>query len=122
MPVRDTAKISLFLGSGQAGPPATPPTPPTGTPGASPWPSPLLEAHNPVRTLYRSHGRGDPAKNRMIDAIIMRSGGGEPSSMSTIATRLDAARRDLLDLGLRNTLLNYRPLRSRGVEVVDESP
>src|ERR1035441_4686081 len=35
---------------------------------------------------------------------------------------LEIARRDLLDLGLRNTLLNYRPLRSKGIEVVDEKP
>ncbi len=35
---------------------------------------------------------------------------------------LEIARRDLLDLGLRNTLLNYRPLRSKGVEVIDEKP
>src|ERR1017187_1465898 len=35
---------------------------------------------------------------------------------------LEIARRDLLDLGLRNTLLNYRPLRSKGVEVIDETP
>ena len=31
---------------------------------------------------------------------------------------LDVARRDLLDLGLRNPLLNYRPLKARGVEVI----
>src|ERR1035437_10278146 len=35
---------------------------------------------------------------------------------------LEIARRDLLDLGLRNTLLNYRPLRSKGIEVIDEKP
>src|ERR1700728_4887811 len=35
---------------------------------------------------------------------------------------LEIARRDLLDLGLRNTLLNYRLLRSKGVEVIDEKP
>jgi hypothetical protein len=35
---------------------------------------------------------------------------------------LESVRRDLLDLGLRNTLLNYRPLRSKGVDVIDEDP
>jgi Protein of unknown function (DUF4011) len=35
---------------------------------------------------------------------------------------LEIARRGLLDLGLRNTLLNYRPVRAKGVEVVDENP
>jgi very-short-patch-repair endonuclease len=37
---------------------------------------------------------------------------------SSIAERLTASRRDLLDLGLRNTLLNYRLPRSRGAQVV----
>src|SRR5258708_955266 len=37
----------------------------------------------------------------------------------SIAERLDAARRDLLDLGLRNTLLNYQLRKSRGVQVID---
>jgi very-short-patch-repair endonuclease len=35
-----------------------------------------------------------------------------------LATRLDQARKDLLDLGLRNSLLNYKAPKSRGVEVV----
>jgi Protein of unknown function (DUF4011) len=39
-----------------------------------------------------------------------------------VQIRLDAARKDLLDLGLRNSLLNYRLLRARGVEVIDELP
>jgi hypothetical protein len=38
-----------------------------------------------------------------------------------VAARLDADRRALLDLSLRNPLLNYRP-RARGLEVVGESP
>ena len=41
---------------------------------------------------------------------------------SVIRDGLEAARRDLLDLGLRNPLLNYRLLRTRGLEVVDELP
>jgi very-short-patch-repair endonuclease len=39
-----------------------------------------------------------------------------------LVTRLHVARQDLLDLGLRNSLLKYRPLRARSVEVVGESP
>lgn len=35
-----------------------------------------------------------------------------------IGLRLDKARKDLLDLGLRNSLLNYRPPKTRGVEIV----
>lgn len=38
----------------------------------------------------------------------------------SIRSQLEAARRELLDLGLRNPLLNYRLLRARGVVVVDE--
>src|SRR6185369_101573 len=41
---------------------------------------------------------------------------------ANLTRTLDVARRDLLDLGLRNTLLNYRVLRTRGVEVIDEKP
>src|SRR5437868_2626499 len=40
---------------------------------------------------------------------------------AAIARRLDADRRALLDLSLRNPLLNYRP-RRRGLEVVGEVP
>jgi len=47
------------------------------------------------------------------------AGGGSPG---TVEARLDLARRDLLDLGLRNPLINFRLLKSRGVEVVDELP
>lgn len=36
--------------------------------------------------------------------------------------KLEASRRELLDLTLRNALLNYRVLKSRGVEVVDGDP
>ena len=41
---------------------------------------------------------------------------------SSIHTKLDEARGELLDLSLRNTLINYKPLKTRGVEVVGESP
>lgn len=36
---------------------------------------------------------------------------------STIRTRLDISRKELLELGLRNTLLNYRLTKARGVDV-----
>ena len=41
---------------------------------------------------------------------------------NSLTQTLDVARRELLDLGLRNPLLNYRPLKTRGVEVIDEKP
>ena len=37
---------------------------------------------------------------------------------NSLTQTLDVARRALLDLGLRNPLLNYRPLKARGVEVL----
>jgi hypothetical protein len=42
--------------------------------------------------------------------------------MITIQNRLNTVRDELLDLSLRKTLLNYRHLKSRGVEMVDEVP
>src|SRR5579859_566975 len=37
-----------------------------------------------------------------------------------IATRLKASRLDLLDLSLRNPLLNYRSSTRRGLDIIDE--
>ena len=51
----------------------------------------------------------DAAQTHAATATVIRDG-------------LEAARRELLDLGLRNPLLNYRLLRTRGLEVVDELP
>ena len=42
--------------------------------------------------------------------------------MNPIQTKLNEARKELLDLSLRNPLINYKPLKARGVEVVNESP
>lgn len=42
--------------------------------------------------------------------------------MDIAAAKLEAARHELLDLGLRNPLLNYRPLAARGVEIINERP
>ncbi len=42
--------------------------------------------------------------------------------MDPVSNKLEQARRDLLDLGLRNTLLNYRELKSKGVRIVHERP
>ncbi|MDE0636782.1 MAG: DUF4011 domain-containing protein [Candidatus Poribacteria bacterium] len=42
--------------------------------------------------------------------------------MNSVKTKLDTARAELLDLGLRNPLINYKLLKARGVEIVDESP
>ncbi|RME23529.1 MAG: DUF4011 domain-containing protein, partial [Deltaproteobacteria bacterium] len=42
--------------------------------------------------------------------------------MEEIAERIEAARRKLLDLGLRNPLLNWREQKARGARIVDEIP
>ena len=41
---------------------------------------------------------------------------------ASIAEKLERARRELLDLTLRNPLLNHRPSRRRGLRIVDEIP
>lgn len=46
----------------------------------------------------------------------------KPDFGAGLKSALEAARRDLLDLGLRNPLLNYRLLRARGLEVTWEDP
>ena len=42
--------------------------------------------------------------------------------MNSVQAKLEASRQELLDLGLRNKLINYWPLKTRGVEIVDELP
>ncbi|MGH8830706.1 MAG: DUF3320 domain-containing protein [Polaromonas sp.] len=42
-----------------------------------------------------------------------------PTAQDNIASSLDKARKELLDLGLRNSLLNYKPLKTRGIEVAN---
>ena len=42
--------------------------------------------------------------------------------MDNTQAKLDVAREELLDLSMRNKLLNYRPLKAKGVEIVDELP
>ena len=39
-----------------------------------------------------------------------------------VRQRLEQARRELIDLGLRNRLINYRPSRARGVETLNSDP
>ena len=41
---------------------------------------------------------------------------------NSIVARIEESRKELLQLDLRNPLLNYRYLRARGVEAVDEAP
>ena len=43
------------------------------------------------------------------------------TSEAQIRARIENSRKELLDLSLRNPLLNYRPLSARGVEIVGEN-
>ena len=43
-------------------------------------------------------------------------------AQTTIQRKLEMARQELLDLGLRNPLLNYRTLKARGLEIFREKP
>lgn len=42
--------------------------------------------------------------------------------MPRIRSEVEKSRAELLDLGLRNTLLNFRKLKTKGIEIVDELP
>jgi very-short-patch-repair endonuclease len=44
----------------------------------------------------------------------------QEEQFQTVEEKLDISRRELLDLSLYNKLINYRPLKSKGVEIVDE--
>ncbi|GAB2795006.1 very-short-patch-repair endonuclease [Hymenobacter luteus] len=48
------------------------------------------------------------------------STGTVPQTIPTLAARLEASRQELLDLGLRNPLLNFRLSKAQGVAVVQE--
>ena len=43
-----------------------------------------------------------------------------PKDVAFLAARLEASRQELLDLGMRNPLLNFRPTKAQGVNVVQE--
>lgn len=57
-----------------------------------------------------------------FDDISFPDSNGIETSNSSIASEMDRSRRDLLDLSLRNPLINYRTLRARGVEAVGMGP
>ena len=47
---------------------------------------------------------------------------GAAPDRASIAEQLNQSRKELLDLTLRNSLLNFRPSRTRGLKIVDEIP
>ena len=66
----------------------------------------------------------DYSREQLIPLLeeVRRSMSIHADTASAIYESLEASRKDLLDLGLRNPLLNYRLLRTRGLEVSDELP
>jgi len=65
---------------------------------------------------------GNPDKDLLgsLVSAVEEATEAHAASASAIRNGLESARKELLDLGLRNPLLNYRLLRTRGLEVVDE--
>src|SRR5436190_12516989 len=57
-----------------------------------------------------------PGEFRFNGTTMNEAAGGQ----DPVTTRLKSSRIDLLDLSLRNPLLNYRPSTRRGLEVIDE--
>ena len=47
---------------------------------------------------------------------------GAAPDQPSVAKQLNRSRHDLLDLTLRNSLLNFRPSRTRGLRIIDEVP
>jgi very-short-patch-repair endonuclease/DNA polymerase III delta prime subunit len=73
-----------------------------------------LENQQPNTTSSRgAPGEGEDPEDRSVQAGVTPS-----DHCSPIAARLDKARKDLLDLGLRNPLLNYRLLKTRGLRLL----
>ena len=73
--------------------------------------------------IFRLHGGSTDA-----GTTELRLGAGEPERTNendmahNVAERLESDRKELLDLTLRNPLINFRTLKARGVRIVDESP
>ena len=73
--------------------------------------------------IFRLHGSSTDA-----GTTELRLGAGEPERTNendmahNVAERLESDRKELLDLTLRNPLINFRTLKARGVRIVDESP
>ena len=64
---------------------------------------------------------GDDASVGAVQEPVL-SPGNVPSDSTSIDEQLNRARRELLDLTLRNSLLNFRSSKARGLRIVDESP
>src|SRR5215218_528750 len=81
------------------------------------WPA------TPYNAVWWRRASGSVAPTSKSSGARVGHGGGKmANSQSKISSAIETSREELLDLGLRNPLLNYRPSRARGVEVVDELP
>ena len=69
-------------------------------------------------------GRPDSSVSEQRAAQSAEPPAEDPSGAQSpdIAAELSRSRQDLLDLTLRNPLVSFRPLRAKGVQVVDELP
>ena len=90
-------------------------------------PHPCALSPNP-RTLppflsspHRTQSRAPPdATTRPANRVASMRRLRHMTDLSSIRQELQRSRRDVLDLSLRNPLLNFRPSKRRGIEVVDE--
>ncbi len=76
-----------------------------------------IDSNQPHMTESTNMPGATPAPTRRASPPLPTS---PNPGATTIAAELDKSRRDVLDLSLRNPLLNFRPSKRRGVEVVDE--
>ena len=66
-------------------------------------------------------GKHKEALSTSQETVINRTADIENDSISVV-DKLDRSRRDVLDLTLRNPLLNFRVLKAKGLKVIDEVP
>lgn len=114
------------------------------------WMSQCVEENSKKADCYRQVLKIDPNNEQAIKGIKMlpleKLGDLRPNQISTpihpteseiylthepdiedkyedpVEARLEEARKELLDLSLFNKLLNYRTLKSKGLEIIDEKP
>ncbi|GAG74969.1 unnamed protein product, partial [marine sediment metagenome] len=114
------------------------------------WMSQCVEENSKKADCYRQVLKIDPNNEQAIKGIKMlpleKLGDLRPNQISTpihpteseiylthepdiedkyedpVEARLEESRKELLDLSLFNKLLNYRTLKSKGLEIIDEKP
>ena len=76
------------------------------------------------QTLVGAPVRGDRSGKEpaITDLELFEGAEDHEASEDPVKAKLDVSRRDLLDLSLWNKLINYKPLKTKGVEIIDELP